>query len=74
VQARLADLGQHRASAIPDLLVAAAAELTDAAVLHLDKDPELIAESTGQPTGEPLTGIFAIDGKSLPMVYLPGVE
>ena len=42
----LADRDQHRAPAIPDLLVAAAAELT---VLHMDKDFEVIAAITGQP-------------------------
>ncbi len=45
----LADRGQHRAPSIPDLLVAATAELNDLTVLHLDKDFELIAEITGQP-------------------------
>jgi hypothetical protein len=28
----------------------------------------------GRETGEPLTGIVAIDGKDLPMVYLPGAQ
>jgi predicted nucleic acid-binding protein len=50
VQQSLADQGQHRAPAVPDLLVAAAAELSDLVVLHMDKDYELIAEVTGQPT------------------------
>ncbi|HVV76986.1 MAG TPA: PIN domain nuclease [Mycobacteriales bacterium] len=49
VQQSLADRGQHRAPAVPDLLIAAAAELNDLVVLHLDKDYELIAEITGQP-------------------------
>jgi hypothetical protein len=49
VQQALADRGHHRAPAVPDLLIAAAAELTDLVVLHLDKDYELIAEITGQP-------------------------
>lgn len=49
IQSMLAERGQHRAPAIPDLLVAATAELADLAVLHLDKDFELIAELTGQP-------------------------
>jgi hypothetical protein len=48
VQLSLADKGQHRAPAIPDLLIAAAAELSDLVVLHVDKDYELIAEITGQ--------------------------
>jgi predicted nucleic acid-binding protein len=50
VQARLADLGQHRAPGIPDLLVAAAAERAGHTVLHLDKDFEVIAGVTGQTT------------------------
>lgn len=49
VQAALADRGQHRAPSIPDLIIAAAAELADLTVLHLDKDFELIADVTGQP-------------------------
>jgi predicted nucleic acid-binding protein len=49
VQAALADRGQHRAPSIPDLLNAAAAELAQLIVLHLDHDYELIADVTGQP-------------------------
>jgi len=49
VQATLADRGQHRAPSIPDLLIAATAELAQLTVLHLDKDYELIAAITGQP-------------------------
>ena len=49
VQGLLADRGQHRAPSIPDLLVAAAAELADLTVLHVDKDFELIATITAQP-------------------------
>ena len=49
VQRLLAERGQHRAPSIPDLLIAAAAELNHRAVLHLDKDFDLIAELTGQP-------------------------
>ncbi len=48
VQRLLAQRGQHRAPSIPDLLIAATAELNRRAVLHLDKDFELIAEVTGQ--------------------------
>jgi predicted nucleic acid-binding protein len=44
----LADRGQHRAPSIPDLIVAATAELAGLAVLHVDKDFELIASITGQ--------------------------
>lgn len=50
VQALLADSGQHRAPSIPDLLIAATAELNDLTVLHLDKDFELIAQVTAQRT------------------------
>lgn len=45
----LADRGQHRALSIPDLIIAATAELTGLTVLHLDKDFEVIAHITGQP-------------------------
>jgi predicted nucleic acid-binding protein len=50
VQALLADGGRHRAPSVPDLIVAATAELAGLTVLHVDKDFELIAEVTGQPT------------------------
>lgn len=49
VQGLLAARGQHRAPSIPDLLIAAAAELASLVVLHLDKDFDLVAEVTGQP-------------------------
>ena len=49
VQLLLADKGQHRAPSIPDLLIAATAELAGLLVLHLDKDFELIAAVTSQP-------------------------
>ena len=49
VQLLLADRGQHRAPAIPDLLVAAIAEMAGLTVLAVDKDFELIAQVTGQP-------------------------
>lgn len=48
VQRLLAERGQHRAPSIPDLLIAATAELAGRTVLHVDKDFELIAELTGQ--------------------------
>jgi predicted nucleic acid-binding protein len=44
----LADRGQHRAPSIPDLIIAATAELAGLTVLHLDKDFEVIADITGQ--------------------------
>ncbi|HEX9623798.1 MAG TPA: PIN domain nuclease [Streptosporangiaceae bacterium] len=49
VLTQLADRGQLRALSIPDLVIAAAAELAGLTVLHLDKDFELIADLTGQP-------------------------
>lgn len=49
VQMQLAERGQHRAPSIPDLIVAAIAEISGLTVLALDKDFELIAEITGQP-------------------------
>jgi len=45
----LADRGRHRAPSIPDLIIAATAELAGLTVLHLDKDFDVIAELTGQP-------------------------
>lgn len=44
----LADRGQHRAPFIPDLIIAATAELAGLTVLHLDKDFDVIADITGQ--------------------------
>ncbi len=49
VQTLLAGRGQHRAASVPDLLLAATAELALLTVLHVDKDYELIADVTGQP-------------------------
>lgn len=49
VQRALADRSEHRAPSIPDLLIAATAELAELILLHLDKDYELIAGLTGQP-------------------------
>ena len=48
VQSALAERGQHRGPSIPDLLIAATAELAELTVLHVDKDFELIAQLTGQ--------------------------
>ena len=45
----LADRGQHRAPSIPELIIAATAELSGLTVLHVDKDFEIIAHITGQP-------------------------
>ena len=49
VQHRLARMGHHRIS-IADLIIAAAAESTDLAVLHYDADFQRIAAVT--PTGK----------------------
>ena len=49
ILALLADRGQHRAPSIPDLIIAATAELAELTILHLDKDFEIIAAVTGQP-------------------------
>lgn len=48
VQQLLASKGHHRAPSIPDLLIAATAELAGLTVLHLDHDFDLIVELTGQ--------------------------
>jgi len=48
VLALLADRGQHRAPSLPDLIIAATAELAALTVLHLDQDFEIIANITGQ--------------------------
>lgn len=50
VQLALVERVQHRVPSIPDLLIAASAERSDLSVLHFDKDFELIAEITNQPT------------------------
>jgi predicted nucleic acid-binding protein len=46
-------LAQHRGNGhrrpLPDLIIAATAELHGAEVLHVDRDYDLIAEVTGQP-------------------------
>lgn len=45
----LADRGQHRAPSVPDLIIAATAELAGLTVLHFGKDFEIVAAITGQP-------------------------
>lgn len=49
VQMLLADPGRHPAPSVPDLVVAATAELAGLTVLHVGKHFDLIAEVTGQP-------------------------
>ncbi|MDN5719887.1 MAG: PIN domain nuclease [Corynebacterium sp.] len=57
VQGLLAGRGHHRAVKVPDLMIAAVAELKGYTVLHVDKDFELIADVTGQRV-ERLRGDF----------------
>lgn len=49
VQGLLAATGRHRIP-VPDLALAAAAELSGLTVLHYDEDFDTIASVTGQPT------------------------
>jgi predicted nucleic acid-binding protein len=49
IQGMLTRSGHHRAPSIPDLLIAAAAEISRLSLLHLDKGFDLIAAVTGQP-------------------------
>lgn len=49
VQHQLARIGQHRIP-IPDLLIAAIAELNGLVVMHYDADYDRIADATSQPT------------------------
>lgn len=50
IQRGLVERGQHRAAAVPDLLIAATAATLGLTVLHYDGDFDLIAAVTGQPT------------------------
>lgn len=50
VQAALAETSQHRAVPLPDLIIAACAELNGLSVLHYDADFDRIAKITAQPT------------------------
>ena len=50
VQDLLAERSQHRGAKIADLLIAAAAEAAGLVVLHYDRDFDLIAKITLQPT------------------------
>jgi hypothetical protein len=49
VHRQLAAVSQHRNFALPDLIIAATAELHGVTVLHYDTDYDSIAEVTGQP-------------------------
>ncbi len=48
VQEQLVQRGHHRGVKIPDLLIAAAAEVAGVRVLHYDHDYDLISSITGQ--------------------------
>lgn len=50
VQRELVRQGQHRGPGVPDLLIAATAEVYGAIVVHYDHDFDVIAGVTGQPT------------------------
>jgi predicted nucleic acid-binding protein len=50
VHRMLAKTSQHRHFRLPDLIIAATAELNGATVLHYDSDYDRIAAVTGQPT------------------------
>jgi predicted nucleic acid-binding protein len=50
VHRALATSGQHRHFSLPDLVIAAAAELAGLTVLHYDADYDRITAVTGQPT------------------------
>lgn len=49
IQAALVERGQHRGVGIPDLFIAATAEIEGLTVWHYDADFDLISEVTGQP-------------------------
>lgn len=50
IQRLMVERGQHRAVGVPDLLVAATAQAAGLTVLHYDRDFDLVAALTGQPT------------------------
>ncbi len=50
VHRELASISQHRHFRLPDLIIAATAELNGATVLHYDADYDRIAAVTGQAT------------------------
>lgn len=49
VQRELVRRGQHRGPGVPDLLIAATAQVYGAVVVHYDRDFDTIAAITGQP-------------------------
>lgn len=50
IQAELVARGQQRAVGVPDLMVAAIADVEGLTVLHYDADFDMVAAITGQPT------------------------
>jgi predicted nucleic acid-binding protein len=50
LQRALFTRGQHRAVSVPDLVLAAIADIEELTILHYDADFDLISEVTGQPT------------------------
>ena len=56
VQRELVRTGSHRGPGVPDLLIAATAELHGAIVIHFDRDFETIAASDGPAGGLDRTG------------------
>jgi predicted nucleic acid-binding protein len=50
LQRDLVTRGQHRAVSVPDLVLAAIADIEDLTILHYDADFDLVADVTRQPT------------------------
>ena len=50
LQRDLVARGQHRGVSVPDLVLAAIADIEELTILHYDADFDLISEVTGQPT------------------------
>ena len=48
LQAELVRRGQHRGVSIPDLILAAIADIEQLTILHYDRDFDLVADVTGQ--------------------------
>jgi predicted nucleic acid-binding protein len=50
LQRDLVARGRHRGVSVPDLVLAAIADIEELTILHYDADFDLISEVTGQPT------------------------
>ena len=50
LQRDLVARGQHRGVGVPDLVLAAVADIEELTILHYDADFDLISRVTGQPT------------------------